>query len=347
MNQVPSMPSQESSRSDLTSFQVLFRLYDLPTRRSVLQIANQQGLQIRLLRFEEQKQVESFLNDYAPSLLYRESFGALPNCIITWKEDCVEAVCFYDVRSLGTVGPLLAKAACNSTVERLALLETMHHMYRYGYRYAVNHQIPEPVSSQVAEICGVQIPVFNSNTSAEQRDCENMPWADIFSPLSPMILDFEIARITIGNKGETVQIRVAVPSEQQLVVQWIATEFGRGWASEIERAFTKTPISCIIAVHTNTSLEPEERLLGFVGYDCAAIGMGSAIAVHPKVGRWNASSIIQALAVAVAQEMYLQGYEYIIGSGMSNRLFFLEAGPQSWTIPGSYPGPFRDIVVYK
>ena len=66
---------------------------------------------------------------------------------------------------------------------------------------------------------------------------------------------------SLEEKGIRI-IRPMTPNKHK-VHEFIVKHFGDGWASEIDTAFTRFPISCFIAYDTNS-----KEILGFAGYDC-------------------------------------------------------------------------------
>src|SRR5690554_3639914 len=65
-----------------------------------------------------------------------------------------------------------------------------------------------------------------------------------------------------------ITVRRSIPPEKHRVVSWVRQQFGEGWASECDVAFSSKPVGCFIAVQ-----EPEEgateghQILGFACYD--------------------------------------------------------------------------------
>jgi hypothetical protein len=317
------------------AFRHLFRLYDLP------------GVGARRMRAGDRREVEELLAgsglDAGPVLLALARFPV--TAAVAEQGSRIVAAAFYDVRSPGVVGPAVAAPDSPGDLGRTVLLGALQAMHRHGYRYAVDDRVPPAWSAEVAALCGTPVREPALSATAGERDIEDLPWGDIFAPLlpGPHFLDGGVELSIPG-----VAVRTPEASERLLLVDWVGREFGRGWASEIERAFARSPVSCLMACRGDGSLPPEERLLGFTAYDVIAPGMGSTIAVHPRFSSWEERrALFVALVHAAASAMYQLGYEYIVASGISRRQLFLDAIPGAWTIPGSHPGPFAGVIAYK
>lgn len=318
-------------------FRNLFRLYDLPD-----------GVGARRMRAGDRQEVEELLAgsglDAGPVLLALARFPVTAAVVAEGAE--VLAAAFYDVRSPGVVGPAVAAPDSPGDAGRTVLLGALQAMHRHGYRYAVDDdRVPAAWSAEAAALCGTPVRQPALSATAGERDVEDLPWGDIFAPLLPVphVLDGGVELSIPG-----VAVRTPAASERLLLVDWVGREFGRGWASEIERAFARSPVSCLMACRGDEALPAEERLLGFTAYDVIAPGMGSTIAVHPRLSSWEERrALFVALVHAAASAMYQLGYEYVVASGISRRQLFLDAIPGAWTIPGSHPGPFAGVIAYK
>ena len=62
-----------------------------------------------------------------------------------------------------------------------------------------------------------------------------------------------------------ITIRRALAPEKHVVTQWINEHFSAAWVSECEVGFSRSPITCILAVEGG-------KLLGFACYDTTAKG---------------------------------------------------------------------------
>lgn len=83
---------------------------------------------------------------------------------------------------------------------------------------------------------------------------------------------------SLEEKGIRI-IRPMTPNKHK-VHEFIVKHFGDGWASEIDTAFTRFPISCFIAYDTNS-----KEILGFAGYDCTCKAFfGPTASTRPSAG---------------------------------------------------------------
>lgn len=254
------------------------------------------------------------------------------------------AASLYDVESRGMIGPLLVSSAASPTLAAAMLAETLLAMQQHGYQYAVEFQVPAAAAQAVASLAGMPRPKPDPAAPIERLDVD-LPFADLFVWLDPAMFAETPQRFRRPN----IEVRVPVAAERELIVDWMRREFGRGWASEMDRTFSNTPISSLIAVRRDDTLPPEQRLLGFCCYDSAGIGVSSTISVHSSVGGWGSRLPVMWLIMeALCREMYSIGYRYFIGAGISKRLLFLKFHQGSvWTIPGSCPGFYRNVIDYK
>lgn len=131
----------------------------------------------------------------------------------------------------------------------------------------------------------------------------------------------------------TVEVRRAFTAEKRLVCDWVARQFGSGWASECEAAFARLPVACFVAVR-------DSGLLGFACYDATARGFFGPTGVV-EVERNH--GIGDALLSAVLHDMAANGYAYaIIGAADSVEFYRKHAG--AIEIPDSDPGFYRGKI---
>lgn len=336
-------------RSDgLSSFEWLFRLYDVREATAQLRAALPPNVRFRRLRPSDRKALAHLAHDCG--IETEEAMQWLALCAARFPLTATGAFFngkllaagFYDVDSRGTSGPLMVSPSAAPSLSAATLAETLLMMHQHGYQYAVEFDVASWIAKEVAAVgAGTCRQEFDPSLPADKRDLD-VPFADLFiwldSPNFPS--PFQV---------EEFEVRVPVSSERELIVDWIRHEFGRGWSSEMDSTFSNDPISSVIAVRKDGKGPPEQRLLGFCCYDSAGIGVSSTIAVHPSVGNWKARMPILAnVMLGICREMYSGGYRFCIGAGISRRLIFLEMSQGlAWTIPGSYPGFYRNVVSYK
>ena len=124
-------------------------------------------------------------------------------------------------------------------------------------------------------------------------------------------------------------------AEKSLIVQWVQQNFGEIWASEMDIAFARSPVSCYIA-------QQDRNVIGFAGYDATALGYFGPIGV---VEAFRGRRIGKALLLACLLEMKIKGYGYAIIGWVGPREFY-EKSVGAVIIPNSTPGIWRDWL-YK
>lgn len=116
-----------------------------------------------------------------------------------------------------------------------------------------------------------------------------------------------------------------------MVVQWIRENFGEAWASEMEMAFSRSPVSCYIA-------QEGQKLVGFACYDATALGYFGPTGVDES---YRGKGIGKALLLACLLEMKLKGYGYAIIGWIGPQEFY-EKVVKAVVIPDSTPGIWKD-----
>jgi GNAT superfamily N-acetyltransferase len=134
-----------------------------------------------------------------------------------------------------------------------------------------------------------------------------------------------------GSSG--IEVRRAFAAERRLVSDWIAKQFGPGWASECEAAFARLPVACFLALR-------DRELLGFACYDATARGFFGPTGVSEAERNHGIGT---ALLSAALHDMAAQGYAYaIIGAVDSMEFYRKHAGAME--IPDSAPGFYRGML---
>ena len=131
--------------------------------------------------------------------------------------------------------------------------------------------------------------------------------------------------------GQGFVVRPAMAYEKSDVVAWVGTLFGAGWASECDVAFSRNPVSCVIATEAG-------RLAGFACYECTCRNFFGPMGVTTTArGRGVGSALLLECLAA----MRAQGYAYaIIGGAGDGDIYRKVAG--AIEIAGSSPGVYRD-----
>lgn len=136
-----------------------------------------------------------------------------------------------------------------------------------------------------------------------------------------------------GQRQLGIDIRRAIPPEKHVVINWIRREFGDAWASETEIAFTRSPVSCYVAVEN-------EQLIGFGCHDATCKNFFGPTGVQELLrGRGTG----KALLLACLHAMYAQGYGYaIIGAAGPTDFYAKCVG--AIAIEDSWPGVYRGML---
>ncbi len=126
------------------------------------------------------------------------------------------------------------------------------------------------------------------------------------------------------------EIRHPIGPEKHVIVDWVRNQFGAGWASEAEVAFSNHGL--LIACYGN-------QMLGFGCYDATVKGFFGPTGVHPE---WRGKGLGKALLLSCLHAMKDAGYGYaIIGDGIPD---FYQKNCGAVEIPDSQPGVYRGIV---
>ena len=132
-------------------------------------------------------------------------------------------------------------------------------------------------------------------------------------------------------KNNGIFIRRAMAYEKQIVVQWVHNEFGTGWASECDIAFSNQPISCYIATK-------EGIIIGFACYDSTSKDFFGPTGVTEMA---RGQGVGKALLLVCLHAMRENGYAYaIIGAAGPAKFYTDTVGAME--IKGSIPGIYKD-----
>lgn len=143
-------------------------------------------------------------------------------------------------------------------------------------------------------------------------------------PLSPALQ-------ALGGSG--VIVRRALVPEKPVVVQWTRERFP-SWAAEVETAFAREPVTCLVAVRA-------QELLGFACHDvvCRNFFGPTGVAAEARHG-----GIGRALLLATLYAQREMGYAYAIIAGVGPERFYIDAVnaiPIGGSTPGIYAGMLR------
>jgi hypothetical protein len=128
-------------------------------------------------------------------------------------------------------------------------------------------------------------------------------------------------------------VRHAMAGEKSLVIGWVQSRFGDGWAAECDVAFARQPIACMIAVSGG-------RLAGFACHDSTCRNFFGPIGIDPASRQ---KGVGRAVLLATLHAMAHAGYAYAIIGGAGPMAFF-EKCVGAFPIPGSTPGIYRPAI---
>lgn len=130
---------------------------------------------------------------------------------------------------------------------------------------------------------------------------------------------------TILKEGYVV--RRAEAYDKSVLLHWISQHFSAQWASEADVAFSRQPISCVIAMY-------HETLVGFGCYEATCrgfFGPGGVLEAHRGQGLGT------ILLLECLRSMKEMGYAYAIIGGVGPKAFYVKT-VGAIEIPDSTPG---------
>jgi ribosomal protein S18 acetylase RimI-like enzyme len=130
-----------------------------------------------------------------------------------------------------------------------------------------------------------------------------------------------------------VTIRRPLAPEAQLVAEWVAEKFGKGWASETTVALTRQPPSCFIATR-------DRQLVGFACHESIARGFFGPTGVDESC---RGLGIGHALLLASLFDLKTMGYAYAIIGDVGPSGFY-EKTVGAMPIPNSAPGIYAGML---
>lgn len=128
-----------------------------------------------------------------------------------------------------------------------------------------------------------------------------------------------------------IVIRKPIGPEKHFIVDWVRDTFGDAWASETDRAISREPGACFVAVKA-------DRLIGVACYDATALGFFGPIGVTADCrGQFTGTALLMACML----DMKLKGYGYAI-IGHTEAFAFFEKTVDAERIKGSTPGIYAN-----
>lgn len=143
--------------------------------------------------------------------------------------------------------------------------------------------------------------------------------------------DSRDAYARLGNAG--IATRRALAPEKHKVIAWVREHFSEHWASEVDVAFSRQPISCFIAVR-------QKNIIGFACHDATCPNFFGPTGVDPNERKHG---IGKALLFNCLEAMKSQGYGYAIIGGVGPAEFYVRA-VGAIPIEGSEPGVYRGLL---
>lgn len=136
---------------------------------------------------------------------------------------------------------------------------------------------------------------------------------------------------SVASQGVT--LRRARAFEKHTLANFARENFSEKWASEIEVALTRQPVSCWIATR-------EKKILGFACYETTHRGFFGPTGVIESA---RGTGLGKALLFKALESLREIGYAYGIIGGVGPREFY-EKNCGAIEIPGSDPGVYADIL---
>lgn len=135
----------------------------------------------------------------------------------------------------------------------------------------------------------------------------------------------------LGKAGITT--RRALAPEKHTIIDWVREHFSEHWASEVDVALSRQPVTCFIAVRQKT-------ILGFACHDATCPNFFGPTGVDPNARK---SGIGKALLFNCLEAMKQKGYGYAIIGGVGPAEFYKKA-VGAIPIEGSEPGIYRGLL---
>jgi GNAT superfamily N-acetyltransferase len=130
-----------------------------------------------------------------------------------------------------------------------------------------------------------------------------------------------------------ITLRRALAPEKHIVTSWVRQNFSEAWASEVDVAFSRQPISCFIATQ-------QRNVVGFACHDATCPNFFGPTGVEPNARQ---NGIGAALLFACLEAMKQQGFGYAIIGGVGPAAFYSKT-VGAVAIEGSEPGVYRGLL---
>lgn len=132
-----------------------------------------------------------------------------------------------------------------------------------------------------------------------------------------------------------ITIRLGIPPEKHVVLDWIREHFSEAWVSEADVAFAHKPSTIYLAIEQDT-----QRLVGFGCFESTCKGFFGPTGVHPD---FRGRDIGKALLLACLHGLSNLGYAYGVIGG-AGPVDFYKKSAGAIEIPDSSPGIYRGML---
>ncbi len=143
----------------------------------------------------------------------------------------------------------------------------------------------------------------------------------------------ESATLYANIQSQGITLRRARAFEKHTVSKFAREHFSEKWASEVEVALTRQPVSCWIATK-------DKQIIGFSCYETTQRGFFGPTGVIESA---RGTGLGKALLFKALESMRDMGYAYAVIGGVGPREFY-EKNCGAIEIPGSDPGVYSDIL---
>lgn len=143
----------------------------------------------------------------------------------------------------------------------------------------------------------------------------------------------EVSSVLQDLNSKGIEIRPAIAPEKRIVVNYARENHSKAWGDEVDIAFSRQPVSCLIAIKDN-------KLIGFACYDATYLNFFGPTGVKEE---YRGMGIGKALLLKTLQTMKNKGYGYAIIGGVGPAEFYSKVC-NAKIIEGSKPGIYRGML---
>ncbi len=125
----------------------------------------------------------------------------------------------------------------------------------------------------------------------------------------------------------------AIAPEKTYVKDWVKEHFSILWADGVEVAFSRQPVSCIVAIK-------DKEIAGFACYETTCKGFFGPTGVQEK---FRGEGLGKLLLLMALDALKASGYAYGIIGG-AGPIAFYEKNVGAIPIPGSAPSIYQNLL---